>query len=581
MTISGTRWSARRLARGGPAAVLLIVAVVVGYGARVAVESSSPVFASDTFQSLLIARSLIEGRGFASGGAEHPDLSRSVLFPMSIAAVTAIVGNVEWAARAVVLLAGALLVVPLFFLARSAFGPSAALAALPLGALSCIVGASSRLLSTSLFVSLVMAGVALTWIASRRQSRFHWVAAGASMGLAALARPEGIGFPLVVAVWAMVHAGRGGSHGRRVAAGRLQSAALVVGAFIAVYAPYVLWASWRLARFAPSPGIEYVQSERGVSDHLGLREISSHVPWTSRARFMLTSDHTALYLDTYFRTGTFPAPDLDTVGRPLASDRPVAEVASPWRYVALRRWNIARGNLLRAPLKAAWAHFLPPVVVTLALVGLVAALWSPRGRQAMLLLALTSMASMTPLVSHIEDRFFYLPFAIVTMLASVGWGAALSVLAFVPIRGVALRIVQLALSSVLVALVAVAGMNHEGNRADAIARAELLKREASNLTATLPHGAVLSIDPHFPFWAGRAYRPIPFATPQGIVDYARAQGATALVLEGTRDLAERPDLDWLQADPAPPPFRLVFSTPHPSGGAFLVFAIDRPGSVGP
>ncbi|HZN56265.1 MAG TPA: glycosyltransferase family 39 protein [Candidatus Polarisedimenticolaceae bacterium] len=573
MTVSPSTWKARRLVRGRAAALCVAAAVTVGIAARLYVLDRSPIFVSDTFQNLLLARSLWAGAGFQSGGAEHPDASRAVLFPSVVALVAPIAGDVEAAARWVVVLAGALSVVPLFMLARSMFGPRAALGALPLGAVSCLVAASDRLLATSLYVLLALTAAALAWRARSAGSLSGWVAPGFFAGLAALARPEGLAFPFAFALWSVLDGGRP----RRGFGRRAAGAGVVLAAALAVYAPYAAWSSARLGRFAPAPGIAYVQMERIVSDHLGLREIPSPVAWTERARFMLTADHRALYLETAFLTGRFPAPDPESVpaGRELQTGAPITgpvSAAPGWWNLVLRRWYILRSNILLLPRKAAWDHFLPPMVAALALIGLVFAPRTRRGRAAVGFLLLTTLAALSPVVSHLESRFYLVPFGLGTVLAAGGWAALGNALARSH-RGRLDAVLRVAAQAVVIAGIAISGLRHEPPQLPARARIDLLRREGAALSALLPTGPVLAIQPHLPYWAGHPYRPIPAASPSAILDYARSQGARGLALEGARDLEQRPDLEWLVRDDRPPEFRIVRRTPHSSGGELLVFEI--------
>jgi hypothetical protein len=90
---------------------------------------------------------------------------------------------------------------------------------------------------------------------------------------------------------------------------------------------------------------------------------------------------------------------------------------------------------------------------------------------------------------------------------------------------------------------------------------------------------VLAIQSNVPFWAGRPYRPIPVGPPSVVLDYARAQGAACLVLEGERDLARRPELEPLFEDPPPPGYTLELSRPAPQGGELRVFRIEAAGET--
>ena len=577
MTISGSEWRARRVVRGRSSAWLLAFAVLLGVGFRIAVERNSPIFTSDSFQSLAIARSLVEGRGFDSGGAEHPDASRSVLFPLAVAAVDAVVRSPELAARVVVVLSGALIVLPMFFLARSAFGPGAALATIPLGAVSCIVAASSRLLSTPLFVLLATWAVAACWSAAQRRGFRRWGVAGAVMGLAALTRPEGLALPLALATWGLVAVWWRGGLRRDALSRAVACAGTLLLVFAVVYAPYAVWVSARLGRLALAPGIDYVRAERSVSDHLQLRELESDVPWTSRARFLLTRDHKSLYLETFFLTGKFPEPDADVVAPGTGEDPAVVAMNDnpPWRVAVRRRWNIVLGNLLRVPRKAYWAHYLRPVIVALGAAGVASACLRRRGRQALLLLGLSGIASLTPFVNHIEDRFFSLPFTLGAIAVAAGW-AFLDRVIRRPFTPGHARWLLATIHLAIFGWIAWEGAVHDGVRTEALARAALLRSHAASAGVRLAPGAILGIDPHFAYWAGRRYRPIPFGTADGILDFARANGAVAIVLEGRRDLQERPDLEWLTRNELPPQLRLVDVVPHPEGGELRMIALDLP-----
>jgi len=243
-----------------------------------------------------------------------------------------------------------------------------------------------------------------------------------------------------------------------------------------------------------------------------------------------------------------------------------------WHNLFLRRWYIVRSNLLRLPWKAAWDHFLPPMVVALALIGMLGAARSRRGRTAAAFLALMGLASCAPVVSHLESRFFLVPFGIATIMAASGWGTVARALSRRSASRVEIALV-LAAHGVVLAGIVLSGLRHEAPAHDALARTASLRSQGAAASAILPPGPVLAIQPHFPYWADRPYRPIPFASPSAILEYARSQGARGLVLEGARDLDQRPDLSWLTGGDLPADFRIVHRAPHPNGGELLVFEI--------
>ena len=557
-----------KLARSRGAVAVLVVAVLAGAAVRVAVQKRNAAAMADTYSNFLIAKSLLAGRGFSTGGSEHPDVTRSVPFPIAIAAVTPIVGGVERATAIVVILCGAILAVPMFFLVRSAFGPRAALASIPLVAFSCLVSASATLLATPLYLLLAMTTAACAWRAARRDRRGDWVLVGALAGATALTRPEGLAMPLAFTAWGLFAGGRRSTLPRALRG--IAAGAIVIAAASLVYAPYVAWSSARLGRLALAPPIGYLQAMRDVSDHLGLRNVRSDVPWTERAKFALTADHRDLYLRVFFLTGAFPDADPD-VATAVETHTGLSTVEQ-WKWVAKRRRNIVLGNLLLAPRKAYWSHFLEPLTAALGAAGLIGALRAPRGRRALVLCLLVGIASLAPLSSHVEARFLFMPYTIGLVIAAAGWGVVARALAAPrsPLRS--WPWVRVTVHLAIAAGVSVAGYVHEGRDPGAGPRADFLQAQGKALAASQA-GPMLAIAPDVPYWAGCPYRPIPFSDAAGILDYARAQGATRLVLEQARDVDARPDLAWMAAADRPAAFQLVSSSPHPNGGKLLVFDI--------
>lgn len=562
------RRSVGKLARSRGAVVVLLVAVLAGAAIRVAVQKRNAAAMADTYSNFLIAKSLLSGRGFATGGSEHPDVTRSVPFPIAIAAVTPLVGGVERATAVVVIFCGALLAIPMFLLVRSIFGPRAALASIPLAAFSCLVSASATLLATPLYLLFTMSTAACAWRAARRDRLRDWALVGALAGATALTRPEGLAMPLAFTAWGLLAGGRRSARPRALRG--IAAAAIVIVASALVYAPYAAWSSARLGRLALAPPIGYLQAMREVSDHLGLRNVKSDVPWTERAKFALTEDHRDLYLRVFFLTGTFPDADRDVA---TAVEAPTGlSTVEQWKWVAKRRRNIALGNLVLAVRKAYWSHFLEPLTAALGAVGLIGALRIRRGRRALVLCLLIGIASLAPLSSHVEARFLFMPCAIGLVIAAAGWGVIARALAAArsPLRSWPWA--RVALHLTIAAAVAVAGYAHDGRDPGAGARADFLQAQG-NALASSSDEPILAIAPDVPYWAGRPYRPIPFSDAAGILDYARAQGASRLVLEQARDIEARPDLAWLIADDRPAAFHLVTSAPHPNGGRLLVFEI--------
>jgi hypothetical protein len=344
-------------------------------------------------------------------------------------------------------------------------------------------------------------------------------------------------------------------------------AGCLLAGFLAAYAPYVAWASARLDRFAPAPPIEYLQKMREVSDRLGLRWAGEPgITWWDRALFLATADHRRRVLETYFEEGVIPDPDESEVAP--EADSAGAPEDPAWSSIARRRTGILLSNLRAAAGRIRSERFLPPVLVVLGILGTGDALRSRRGRRALLFAAVAGAAGLAPLASHIEGRFLYVPFAFGLLIASAGWAA------LVRVANPSRRAIWWALHGLIAGAVLHAGLQHVPPRPGYERRFALLRGVAADTRAVLPPGPMLAVHPLFPYWAERPYRAVPVGGPRTILDFARAQGATTLVIEGDRDLAQRPDLRAFAGDTLPAGFSVLLSRPNPGKGVLRLLVLD-------
>ena len=569
-----------RFAYGRRAGAAILLAVVAGLAVRLAVQRHYSPLASDSVHYVLLARALAAGEGFVSGGSQHPDLSRSPMLPLLGAAVSLASGLDALAAgRLAVALASALLVVPLFFLARRSFGPLAGLAALPLGALSCTMGTSIHVMPAAPYLLFVVGAVAAVATAGRRPRARWFAAAGALAGAAALTRTEGLIVAIAVAAWAGADAvfrtrGRGvpaAGRAPRLRTGLARTLMVAAGA-VAVYAPYAIWASSRLGRPSPVPGMQYVSDMRDVCDRLSLREMDGpDLPWPERTTYVVSADRKRRVLETWFDTRVLLSPAATFADAARTEAGVPAPETPTLGHLAARRVRIVGRSLRGLPSALREGHYLPLVPVVLGIVGLVTALARRSRRRAVLLLTLMGAATLAPIVSHVEGRFFYAPFALGLALAAGGWGwIAARLVAAGGLAGVLLRAgVHVALA----AAVAASGVRHTDGVVEPLAREAVHRAIAADVARIAGDGPVLAVQGNVPFWARRPYRAIPIGDPAVVFDYARAQGASCLVLEGDRDLERRPQLAPLARDPAPAGFVLELTRPAPQGGELRVFRL--------
>ena len=554
-------------------ALLFLLTLVAGaLTLGIAMRGSSR-FSSDSFHYMLLADALAHGRGFVSGGSQHPDLTRAPLLPLLMAPLVWILGSPVRAGLAVVTLAAAALAIPLYFLCRGLFGQRAAYAALPLVGVSCVLGVSDRVLPTPLHLLGFLATPALLLRALRcgKPRAFLWV--GLACGLTALARPEGLPLLALPLGWTALGWSpfpEGGPAPLPLRA-RLAAVGWIAAGALVCFGPYVAWTSWRLHRFAPLPSVQYVNDTRYVTDYFGLREMPGpFIPWEERAMVLLTEDGRERVLERYFATRTMPAVHAEETAPELATAGP--EHPAHLRERLHRLMNIALHNLRLVPGRLRSAHLLPPVPILLGGVGLLALLIRPGGWRPLLLLGALFAIGFLPVLTNLEDRFLYPPFAAGLALAAHGWGevdrrAASGLPA----------LLRVAFHGLLLWSVAVWGLTHRMDETPKLDLEQAQRALARRAGPSLPPGPILAVRPHFPFWAGRPYAPLPILDPAGELAFARVQGARALVLQVPYDVKIRPALEALTADVPPPGFTRIDRQAIAGGGTLLLFRLGSPG----
>ncbi|MBI3775485.1 MAG: glycosyltransferase family 39 protein [Gammaproteobacteria bacterium] len=184
-----------------------------------------------------VAEHLLRGEGFASVYGV-PDTMYTLMYPFMIAVVTFFTGNSEIGMRLTSLLSGAATVLPIYFIALTLYGRSAAKIAALLAAVSpLLIGFSLAGYTETPYMLFVMSGTYFTLRSVELVHLRYPVLAGVFWGCAYLTRPEGIVFAglaiaaIVVTAWLQKQPWR-----------KAATAALLVGLTTAVLAlPYVLY----------------------------------------------------------------------------------------------------------------------------------------------------------------------------------------------------------------------------------------------------------------------------------------------------------------------------------------------------
>lgn len=556
--------------RGRRAALILLAAVLAALLVRVAVVWPAT-RSSDTFQYLLIADSLARGDGFVSGGSHHPDLTRLPLFPLLVAGASRFGGDAESAARAIVLLFGALTALPLYYLARRTYGPAAGAASLPLAVASGLVLASSRLLPEPVFVFFSLSAVAVAWETGRQPTRLRALGAGLLAGAATVTRIEALALVSVLAFWIAV-AGRPA----RPISRRLGAVGLLLAGFLMLYGPYVLWVSTRLGRVSATPGVQYLQDMRYVSDRLHLRRMDPWVHWTEASRFLPAADREHLVLDVYFHDRTLLDPDPD-----VEVKLPEGDGTRPRRTVlglAVRRGHILRANLGRLPYKLHASGLLSFATILLGVAGCLFSLRTPGGRRSLLFLVLVAGASFAPVSSHTEWRFLLVPFTLGLVVSAGGWGHLAARLA--RLEGGRGRFANVAAHLLLLAAMVLPTMElRTAHRARLDAEPDW-SGPAKAAFGSSPPGPILAVRPHVAYDLSRPFLSVPLGGPDLVLDYAANHGAVGLFLDSGTDPERRPQLARLFEEDIPDGFRLV-GVAASDGGREGRFFLLEPDARGP
>jgi 4-amino-4-deoxy-L-arabinose transferase-like glycosyltransferase len=153
----------------------------------------------------------IDGTGFYLKPAHYFALGRWMdglaigyhpLYPMLVALFSRFIGDFELSGQMVSILFGTLTVIPMYYLARGAFGAwTAFISSLFLAILPRHVALSADFLSDPTYAFFFISAVWLGWEALRADDWKALFLAGVATGLAYLTRAEGIGVLLVLGPW--------------------------------------------------------------------------------------------------------------------------------------------------------------------------------------------------------------------------------------------------------------------------------------------------------------------------------------------------------------------------------------------
>ena len=477
--------------------------------------------------------------------------------------------TLEACARAVSVLAGTLLLVPLHALARQLLPPRAAGLAVALAAFHPrMLQYSAAALSEATYTLLLVTGLAFM-VAREREARAAWrreAAAGALFGLAYLVRPEGL--PLAGALWAAGLFVR--PPGRAIS--RLRPAFAIAAIVVAL--PWLLFLHATLGRWSLGEKGEYnfwrsfaVEYGREFPPPAGLAERVNESPERAPAP---AGDPVRAAEFTLRHPDVVLARCARNLGTILASTLPVTLY---WPLVPLAVLGLARGRGRNRDR----AQAAPPAPAAEGGSPRANSAWPPGAWP--VAVALTAMPLLYAPFS-VDRRFFVpaVPLLLIACAAGVvrieSWlargtpGAAPSTGPAAPPRFANAALALLIVLSVAYTFARGTGFDHapEHRRAG-----EWLRRNHRNTSAmgarsetALERPVVMSRKPWVAFYSGGLIATLPDAPAELVLARARAKGADVLVADARSAASDRPGLASLVDPPRDPDgFAAIHREPGP------------------
>jgi 4-amino-4-deoxy-L-arabinose transferase-like glycosyltransferase len=511
-------------ARRHSGAIVLISSVGLALAVRAWALHARAVVDFDETYYYILGRNLVTGLGYALNGLPHTAFPP--LFPLLVGLTSLLFPDVHVATSLVSAAAGALLPVPVYFLAKEIYGRRAAAfaafaaAVWPALFFFAMVSVSypSQMYfgSEPLYVTVIAAGMLFIYRLARRGGWRNAILAGAFFGLASLVRNEG---PVVFAflfLWLVAAL----ALSRRLwkPRGALQ-AALAAAAMLAVLSPFLVYihrvtGQWTLgAKLANNARIRDTLWDWVVLDN--------NEPFL-RCHYAVNPEWTHM-ADPYWGVSDWHRANMREAGS-ISGGLGLIE-RPDWRWL---------GVFARA-FHGAPVPIVPGVAWLLVVLGLFFGPWD-RSRFVWWTFAAAAVAPMLLLAVSLyvlprHELPLVVLFAVAFGKGADGLGRCLAALAAGTMRRDSALSRSLAVAPGLLAcllmLASGIGLNRRGNVVDgasAAASAHDMRALAANLKDRLPAGATLmSNEPWLALWAGLEWRVAPMASPAQFAAYARAR----------------------------------------------------------
>jgi len=527
----------------------LVVAVVVRAISALSCGPAGP----QEVRYITIGQGLLAGEGFQGIDKRFPDIIQPPLHPFLLALSILVLRDPLPAARILSIGLGALLVLPIALFSWRLHGANAAWrAAWLIAVYPLLIHFSGLALTEPVFGLLVACALAAIQGAasSLRGMGKGSLLAGALLGLAFLARPEGLAYAgagaafIFFSAWLPM---------RRGVASAARWAGILMAGFLVFAVPYCVWLHSRTGHWLISPKAVMTQVHNmimteGIRENWPEREGSA--VFYERVKFGLNAAGDDLRSSEAFRAlGLLPSG-----GAPIRDADLLGEVIQPTYLVkvVLRNFRTLYLDTLK------YGLVLPTIFLALLTLGIVAKPWSPGAdRRSQVLLAWFLVAGCSWALSYVQSRFLYASMALTVVWMARGWVAVEEWLSatFPDSAGRRNAILRSAAACALAVLFGVTAMAHAIPPAQ---RTEHLWREhrgvGERLREISPDSRpVMALTPVVPFYAGLPFELLPYDSLERVLEYARQRRVRYLVVHEETLLLQRPQLAILLDPPSAPP----------------------------
>jgi len=209
---------------------------------------------ADSIVYAITGKNLFSGKGFSYQGTLQ--LVHPPLYPILIGFFWLLTGNLEFSGQVVSVIAGGLLVIPVYYFAKAIYGRRVGLVSAILVVICPIlVYGSTETFSESLYALFLISSIALTWKALSSRNLLWISLAGLTTGFSFLTHPLGVLFVPIFLLFLFLSP-------LLIPASTLKSvfkkAALFLAAFVIVCLPYWIFLHKHLGRWVLSGNTNYV-----------------------------------------------------------------------------------------------------------------------------------------------------------------------------------------------------------------------------------------------------------------------------------------------------------------------------------